>query len=427
MYKFVFCFIVYLLNPNSPNIILKLFPTLIYSLCIFDNFVKTTKKHKKLKYDFTFLCFLVVVVIAVLRNNHPEQTMSYNYFRILNFFLILILFGRTFSAYFAERGKNILSFFIKTILVPLSLLLLINILGLLFNIGGTGEEASGSSEALLLSKLGVYMNRVDFPFSPGYNAYGSLAGVMFVLGLYGYMFIKKHNFLWIYSLLLSIVTITLIDTRTAFIVPILLLPLMYLMRKSTKSRFVKLLPLVTVFGNTIIITLLTIISKISSLSFLERSSGDLESGNSRIIIWGFSIIEFARFKWSHVLGHGEYGWYASRVSLKWAPLFEKWDNPELTSPHSTLFLILYDYGYVGLLLIVLLQYKIIKAIKVCWSSDNHISIILSLFLLYWNALGMTESFFGLYTTKILILFCLISYFSIQIVDVKKHSMTKTHN
>jgi hypothetical protein len=421
MIKFILIFLIYLLNFNTSNLVLKIAPTFLYCLVIFDNIYNSRGLKNNLKFDFTFIIFIVLVIIAVLRNNHPEQSKEFNYFRIVNFLLIVIAFSQTFKTHFRFNENNSNLFFIKTIIFPLFLLMILNIIGYFLNLNNesTVGVASGDSKAVLLSNIGVNLTRVSFPFSPGFNSYGSLIGILFFTSLYCYLFIKQYRKFILFSLFFSMLTIALVDTRSAFFVSILFIPMFYVLQKTKKPKLLWLLPLITVFGNFIIIFVLTIISQIPELSFLERNSGDLETGNARTIIWGFSSLEFFNFKWIHLIGQGEFGHFASGVSSQWAYIFSKWENPELTSPHSSLFLILFDYGYLGLLLIVIMQYKIIAAVKVYWNFNRGISILLFSFVLYLNILGMTESFFGLYTTKILIVFTLISFYSIQIVNLKK--------
>lgn len=417
MIKFIVAFVIYLLHFSSNNIVLKLFPTLIFSFFIFDNILKTKNKNNKLKFDFTFILFYLVVITAALRNSNPNHSNEFNLLRVINFSLILILFGQTFKANF--RLSDTLLFFIKTIAIPLFILVVLNFLGyfLNINIGDNVGVASSESVAVMMGGIGIHMTRVNFPFSPGYNSYSSLVGILFYIGLYGVIFIKRYRKLMYCLAIGSMLTILFVDTRTAFLIPLFLIPLFYVLRKTNKPK-IKLLPLITVFGNIIIIFLLTIVAQIPELSFLERSSGDLESGNSRVIIWGFSALEFLSFKWIHLIGYGEYGQYASGVSQSWAYIFSKWENPEFTSPHSSLFLILFDYGYLGLFLVVLIQYKIIKVVNSFWNVSRSMSILLISFILYWNFIGMTESFFGLYTNKIMIVFILIYFYSLQIENIK---------
>jgi O-antigen ligase len=421
MIKFIVAFVIYLLHYSSSNFVLKIFPTIIFSVFIFDNIFNVKKKNNKLKFDFTFVLFYFVIIIAALRNSNPSHSGEFNWLRVINFSLILILFGQTFKAYY--RLSDTLLFFIKTIVMPLFILVILNFLGYLLNINNEDNVgiASGESVAVMMSGIGIHMTRVNFPFSPGYNSYSSLIGILFFISLYGVFFIRRYRRFFFLLVIVSMLTILFVDTRSAFLIPLFLIPLFYVLRKTKKPK-IKLLPLITVFGNIIIISLLTIVSQIPELSFLERSSGDLETGNSRVIIWGFSALEFFNFKWIHLVGYGEYGHYASGASQGWAYIFSKWENPEFTSPHSTLFLILFDYGYLGLLLVVLMQYKIIKAVKCFWNVSRSMSILLISFFLYWNFIGMTESFFGLYTNKIMIVFTLISFYSIQIENFKNNQV-----
>lgn len=422
MYKFAFVLLIYLLELSrfSNSIVIKLFTVMLFSFAIVDNLLKHKTSISVFKINKIYLIFLSIVVIAVFRNNNTEQSMSYNIFRILNFLLFFILFFQTIEIYLKKK-VDYFTLFLKTIYFPFLLLILLNLLAFSINISpNTDIGRDGLNEVcVLLGSIGIKLYRVDFPFSPGFNAYGSLVGVFFTFSLIGYFIIKKWRKLFIVGSVTSCITILMIDTRSAFFISLVILLLSLVMKNYKKPKLLWLIPLITVFGNLIIISTLTFLSTIKQFSFLERNSGDLETGNARTIIWLFSGLEFSNFKPMHLIGFGEFGQFGSGASLNWSYIFPTFENPELTSPHSLLFLILFDYGYLGLLIIVLLQYKVVKITKDLWNLNKDLAIMILSFLIYWNLMGMTESFFGIYTTKIMIVFCSITFFTYQLSNYIK--------
>jgi hypothetical protein len=421
MYKFAFVLLVYLLELSrySNSIVIKLLPILLFSALFAENILKHKIKIKLFENNSIYFFFIIIIIAAVLRNNNPDQSNTYNYFRLLNFLLFFLVFVQTMRIYL-KKNVDYLLFFLKTIYLPFLALIILNLIGYFLNIKIEATSGRDGAEEIcvLLGKIGVNMSRVDFPFSPGFNSYGSLVGVFFTFSLLGYFIINKFKKIFLISIILSSLTILMIDTRTAFFLPILILILLKFIYKFNKPKLLWLIPLVTVLGNLIIVSFLAILSSFEQFSFLERNTGDLASGNARTIIWFFSALEFSDFKLIHLIGYGEFGQFGSGASLGWANLFLNYENPELTSPHSLLFLILFDYGYLGLFLLIVIQYSVIKTIKKLWSYNRQLAILFLAFLIYWNFMGMTESFFGLYTTKIMIIFCAITYFALSLNNKK---------
>jgi O-antigen ligase len=163
--------------------------------------------------------------------------------------------------------------------------------------------------------------------------------------------------------------------------------------------------------------LLPFLGQYDAFSFLSRSSGDLQTGNSRFLIWGISFAEFAQFKPIHLIGYGEYGHLGSGASKLWENIFSNWEDSGNKTPHNTMLVIMFDTGYIGLFFYISLLYGFIaKMIKIWLWQKPQRYLYLSYFL-FMLLQGVTESTFGFYFFDYLFIFFMI--FIVEMIDYKK--------
>jgi oligosaccharide repeat unit polymerase len=378
---------------------------MVTAMLIFHNLSKLKKKIFKI--PLIFYVFLLLILISVLRNNHPEISFPFNIFKIINWGLLIIALHQTINNYLHEKKMDFVKLFLWLLVVPLLGLIILNLIGYFIGLNNLSFE-NELGQAVMLASVGINVSRVNFPFSPGFNSYASLVGLLLTFSLYGLFFLKRYKKTFLLSFFLSIITILLVDTRSAFFYPLLiLLPLFFHFKNSIRPRLIFLIPILMIVGSTIVLLALFYISQIPELSFLARNSNDLESGNARSFIWLISSLEFLNFEYIHLIGHGEFGHYISGASQKWAPLFVKWNDPKMVTPHSIFYMVLFDYGYIGLLIILALEYKLLIIIKRNWTKSRDICILLLSFFIYWNLLGITETFFGFYQRNIIMIFYVV--------------------
>ena len=117
----------------------------------------------------------------------------------------------------------------------------------------------------------------------------------------------------------------------------------------------------------------------------------------------------------HIFGYGDFGHYITGASKLWAHIFGSWDEERalLTTPHSTFYSILYDYGYFGLFVYILFQLKLVNEINKIWFYNKKMGVIFINFLLYWNLVGITETVHGFYIPIVFYFFTLISLIIIK--------------
>lgn len=406
---FSFAFFLLMLNFTnlSSSLIIKLIPSIVFTIVslILINLTKSIV-DLKLSRNIALFLFLVMISVGIFRDNHPEHTGLLVYYRVFNLLLFSWVFVKTLNYHYKVKSIKIQEVFFYMIYLPLLYLILINLIFyFLFGSVLNSIETSEIGSSVMLSTLtGVNYPRVHFLFSNGFNNYGAIVGLLLIFSLIGWKIIRQSKRVFVIGVLSSIITLLFIDTRTAMVFPILIfLFIFHSYRFYKKPKFLWLLPVLTVFGSNLLLLVLGLFNTPFFKSF-SRSASDFSTANSRSFIWLFSSLEFLNFKDIHLIGWGEYGHYESGVSKNWKFIFETWDNSELMSPHSNFYMILFDYGYLGLLLIVLLQILVISVVKKYWSIDREICLYIVSFFLYWNLLGMTESFFGFYANNIMYIF-----------------------
>jgi O-antigen ligase len=268
-------------------------------------------------------------------------------------------------------------------------------------------------EALILSNFGVNIGRVSFLFSNGVNSYGSFLGILLSLSLIGCFVIKRNKKIFLIGLVSSMVSLLLTDSRGAIAYSFLILgAIKFYYFKVDKPKFLYFVPILTIVGPLLLLLFLSFLSTTEYGSIISRKDGDLATGNSRAIIWGIAVSEFLNFELNHhIFGYGEWGHYTSGASPKYALVFGDSYEANFMHPHNTSISILLDYGYFGLIIYTMIQYKIINIIKKYWSTNKAISCLLLANILYLNLVGIGETMFGFYYQNVTYVFFMINIFA----------------
>lgn len=390
--------------------------------------LKYLRTNKTLQHIFKanslLFAFSLIVVIGVVKNNNPTDTAVYLFYKVVTFILFLIVCSLLFFKLLNTDKTNSVKAIGLVIILPFCLLAIANFmlyaLDIMLMKSAIGSE-EGNFDAILLSYLGVSINRIEFPLAGGLNNYSSYIGALFGICLNLYFFSKSYRLLSVFSGVVFFITLLCIDSRAAIIYPILITILIFFLnkKKPLKKGF-SFLSLLVVLGPVFIAFLLPLISTIPGLEIISRGDEDLKTGNSRLIIWVIAFAEFVSFKSVHIFGYGEYGHFASGASKKWGVIFSSWENSDMKTPHSTLFSIIFDYGYVGLILYVTLIYSTLEKIRTLWTIKPIIAYVSFSYILYNILSGITETLNGFYFPNYMLLFAMVVILvNIQYYIIKK--------
>lgn len=387
--------------------VLRILPILIFSVTIFNNLLSRNNYVFQIVKEFKWLILLIVIVtVGIFFNQRTDISFQYKFFNFLVFITFSIAFILTIW-----KTSNIQWSFASYIYWPFILFIFLN---LIIYVLGIKDESMDIGEAIMLSYLGISIDRVKFILSPGINAYGTICGIGLIFSLICFKFSKSGMIIaFLGGALVCFISLLLTDSRGPLIYSIFtFIVLSYYWKSLKPPKFLWMIPIISIIGPVLLLTLLTLLSSTEFAQYLARSSGDLATGNSRSIIWLISVSEFFNFKTSHIFGYGEYGHFSSGLSQNWAFVFGDQDGSELMHPHNTLLSVVLDYGYFGLFVFFVVQYIIVNAIKMSWVIDRFMSFILLGILLYFNLVGIGETMFGFYYQNSLYLYISICVFAV---------------
>jgi O-antigen ligase len=395
----------------SSSIIFRLVPVLLLIFVIINealingNVINIFQKKIILLFVFVF-----IIIIGVLTSSKPLYSVVFKVFKCLSLFVFLLA---SIIIIYNFRYRGILNVFVKFFFLPFLFYVTLNLL--FFLVGITGDD-SVDSKSVLLSYIGTIGTRVNFYLSAGVNAYGSVLGVLLTFSLVGFGVVKKYKKYFLIGVLVSLISLFLTDSRGPMVYAFLIFFLVRFLSFFKKPIFLNLVPIIGFIGPFILLFFLSLISTTSFGESLSRNSGDFASGNSRLPIWTIAVSDFLVFKPEHhIFGYGEFGHHTSGLSPIWASIFDgQEENHEFIHPHNTFLSIMFDYGYLGLLIYLIFQYKVINIIKRFWQSQKEISMFLLSNLLYFNFVGIGETMFGFYYRNVMYIFFIVNIFALVI-------------
>lgn len=415
--------IIYMQIPTvTDSFVLKFTPLVIIAILLFRN---SRYKNKStwvsfMKENKVILFTILVMLIGSIRNNNGDVKMNYIIFRDLIFILYVLLIIKVCLNKLKGDSETVLQVVHRYITQPLFLLASLNIFFWLMNVQFKPSIYEGGvGESVLFSYLGVHIERVSFPLTEGFNNYSSVIGAIFTLSTINAFLLRYKVQSHLLYTFVFLITLLMIDSRAAILYPLMILGLLYVIKKYENIRKLRMLFIFPVIGPLALMTLLPIIGQLEAFSFLARSSEDLATGNSRFLIWGISFAEFIDFKFLHLFGFGEFGHLGSGASKLWADIFGNWENSESKSPHNTMLVILFDYGYLGLALYLLMLLRFLSNIIETWAVKKRANLLFLGFFLYNLLQGVTESTFGFYFMNFVYLFIALTI--INIVDYRYYT------
>ncbi|MCF8275174.1 MAG: hypothetical protein K9J17_00450 [Flavobacteriales bacterium] len=419
MKRFAFIFLVVLISPEKyfqDNMVVRLIPGVLTIGLVLLNMGHRKVRNIKYSTPGILLLTMAMLVIGVIRDNSPDKSWLFNTFEVLVYISLAVGFVQTAKRHlYNPSPANCHRFLVWSIYIPIFLLLVINLLG--FAVGLKSESAEGMDigKAVMLSSIGIDIDRASFPFAPSFNTYGAIVGLLLLISLFMLEYFNRYRILMLMGIGVSITTLFVLDTRSAMLYPFLIYGgFKFWGKRGEWFGGSKLVPVIMLLGAPTLLLILTILTQIPEASFIARTSSDLQSANSRSIIWFISMKEFLDFKLVHLFGYGQFGHYASGASFEWSGWFSEWgDNAALVTPHNTFFSVLFDFGYFGLVVLVTLQYRLIHWLKVASGSYYGLSTLILAVLVYWNLIGVTETFFGFYSAhkiRILTLLFFLAHF-----------------
>jgi hypothetical protein len=276
-------------NRFTESYFIKLIPLAVIVLIGFLYYFKNQYYKRETgittKYPAVVSLLVLILSIGICRSKAPETTLPAIFNNLLTFLAFIFCTMQVF-AYIMYRYDNNLKQLHKIIVLPFTLFAIINIVFWLM--GFQNQDAQEFiGESVLLANFGLHIQRVKFPFANGINSYAAVIGACFTIELVYYFILKQRGLITVLSVVLFAFTLTLTDSRSALFYPILITLTLFFIQKMKKIRFIKLLPLVIVFGTFMLMALIPLILNSDILSSISRSSEDFASGNARFFYLGY--------------------------------------------------------------------------------------------------------------------------------------------
>jgi O-antigen ligase len=211
--------------------------------------------------------------------------------------------------------------------------------------------------SLLLSYLGLVLPRITFPMASGINSYGYTAGMVLTAGIVIMRSLKRRT-LGLFSILLALVTMVLVDSRAALLFSLLASALV-----ARKNLVKKHSWLIIFLSLTLPLLALFILQNLPLewVSLLSRSETDAITLSNRTVIWDAGLHDFSTFKVQNVIGWGYRGQIPSGIMDKYAFLFSNYQNIVSISLHNAYLQHLVDTGYLGLGIFLFLLNRLLQA------------------------------------------------------------------
>lgn len=371
---------------------------LIYSVCVFRFLVREGIHWDILSRSKLLLIFLVLTIISHIRTNNGNistQTILINVYS----FGICFLYYSYFIITSVRGGRN--PFLPIINVVSFSSLINTLIFVVYGNIRSSAPDVDSVLISLLTGNSSAKMNCTFGALSVNHNA------VLIAIVLPFIFFIKQK--IWRISfLLINIISLILIDSRTAFlavlIAALLFYPLIKMRIRYASSIFVLGLPLSALFYTVIS----PFASQVPDLEFLARNTQELYTANSRTIIWSEVIEDISTVSGPTLIGSGDYGNLAFRSSEKYLPIFRNFDDSAVKTSHNTYFQIILDNGYLFFVMLAIVFWRVVNSLVD--NKQNTISIILTISLLTFLLAGISEVLIGFYYMPTTFVFLIIIFY-----------------
>jgi hypothetical protein len=388
----------------TDNQFVRLVSIVFILLMAINNYSRTSAVFNYSKLRTPFMLFVLMIILSLLITSSPVSNLQ-NIIYSISIFLTDTFFIVTSIAYLLYKKKfDGIDVITYTSLYPLGLFVGLNLLLWVLGVKVTNEVViENTTGAVMLSAIGIHMDRVIFPLSGGgLNTYGDLVGALLMIAIVVSIFRFRLINLLIFAI--TLISILLVDNRSFLVNAVLASLGVYFLSKRKSFKYLKNLPILLIIGPFLLLLYLPVLYASVSSSILrpEETTDTL----LRVIVWTKSVLYLSDFKIMHIFGYGEYGHYASGVSKQWAFLFKDWKSPDYVGPHSTLFSIIFDYGYIGVLIYFVVIRGAIKDSIIIWkaNADQVLPVCVVGFWAYYLISGCTEALNGFYSPSFIFVF-----------------------
>lgn len=236
--------------------------------------------------------------------------------------------------------------------------------------------------------IGIQVNRFFFPFTGGVNHFGIILGFCLV-ATSALKLNYFQGFSWCFGVLVLFIYV---DSRGAVLGVIAALLF-------SKWKFIP--PFIWIITPLVIVALGLFLLSVADFNF-GRENSTLFS--QREYLWALGISGLSSMTWLNLfMGYGSNGFMSNDIAVAVSDFFTYRNN--IGSLHNAHLTLLYDYGLLGLILVITIQFKIITNLKYC--TDEWRNFVLRC-LIYLSITSATETIYSFNYVFILFSFIFIS-------------------
>lgn len=291
--------------------------------------------YKDLKLNFFLITCLVFFGYTIFESEKGFAALSR--LILLLYAFSLLFFVRRFKK---DSSKN---YSIETLFVGLTFLINLNFA--LYVIGVTNDLAV-PMEASILTNLGFDIDRVFFYFSYGVNSYGPFTGLSLIAAIFLYK--VKKGFLWknysFFSILFSLLSMFLVDSRGVIAIFILSIIFILLVKSFMRLKLFSTIVLITPF-------LFLLNPIIDLLVMLLPSRGDFSDGENlsmRLFFW-LSILDYYLTATDYQIIMGNHLFFLPDEFMTYAENNDFGADASFITVHNTILQLFIQMGLIGLL------------------------------------------------------------------------------
>lgn len=301
-----------------------------------------------------YACFLLLSIIQAIFRNSTDIV------RIIGNFSVPTLSVIFCVLVCSMLSENEVWHFQAAIFWMIFVYILLNFLLWVTGIYNRPEIFIEPRSSILLSYLGIKFYRVTFPMATGINSFGYTAGMILVSGLI--LMFKSHcwtKYLGVFSILMGLITIALVDARAALFFSAVAFALSLLTIKPSRSWWIIALSM------GIPILFLFVLDNLPDnwISLISRSGEDALTLSNRTFVWQRAFDVLSPFQIHHLIGWGYRGQIPSGIMGTYVMLFSNYQNITTIPLHNSFLQYIIEIGYVGLIVFVMLLFFLLKEIS----------------------------------------------------------------
>ena len=355
-----------------------------------------------------FSLLIILVLVASLRAVSSEHHSGARFLVHVVTFSVFIAFLRMYVLHMAALGQ--LALIWKDLAIS-GILAALTALSGYFLLGLQGPQAAVYTEEIE-ARISLLRYRVSFPFITSNRGFSQYSGLLVILcaGALGYRRrgapLFKGMLVPMFGVAVGLLAISFTDSRMTLFATILSVVALGVFGLTKHRR--KLLALTV--G-------LILLFPAYYFYFLLRYELLLEgpiSLTGRLYIWGTALLSLPTYGTGPlIVGHGLNSHTRLGLNNEYGVLFENWSGTELIPFHNASFQMIYDTGVLGLVtffgLIIVLAWSVADQRTVESPAQKRFQVMALVLLVYYLALGVTESTVIQYFPHLLFVLTLLRY------------------